>query len=71
MTNIKEIFAKHGVPNGITGQQFEDLCELTDDLMTFYVNGNDMPYGTMKARTGDPYQWMFDRLDSEGLILDE
>lgn len=22
---------------------------------------NDMPYGTLKARTGDPYEWLSDR----------
>ena len=25
----------------------------------------DMPYGTQKARTGDPYQWIYDRLEED------
>lgn len=48
-------------------QGFMDKDELPDDLYDklfeeYYVNCEDMPYGTKKARDGDPYQWMYDRL---------
>ena len=67
MTNIKEILVKYGVPKGVTGQQFEDMDDLVSELIDFY--SFDMPYGTLKARDGDPYNWVFDRLDEAGLIL--
>ena len=31
---------------------------------------DEMPYGTQKARTGDPDQWIFDKLDSLGFYDD-
>ncbi len=41
-----------------------DLDErLYDALYDYYQD--DMPYGTKKARDGDPYEWITDRLDSE------
>jgi len=46
--------------------QIEDLDdELFDKLFNHYLDNGEMPYGTAKARTGDPYQWMFDRMDQE------
>jgi len=50
----------------------------TEDLMQWLSNGNDavdealmdysiedMPYGTQKARTGDPSEWLFDRFGDD------
>lgn len=37
--------------------------ELYDALYDYYFD--DMPYGVKKARTGDPYEWVTDRLDQE------
>lgn len=34
-----------------------------DNLFDFYMP--DMPYGVAKARTGDPDQWILDRLEEE------
>jgi hypothetical protein len=49
--------------------QFEQGGELDDDLYDalydYYANAGEMPYGTMKARTGDPYEWVTQRLDQE------
>jgi hypothetical protein len=45
-------------------EQGGDLDErLYDALYDYYQD--DMPYGTKKARDGDPYEWITDRLDSE------
>jgi len=33
---------------------------LLDKLYDYFVG--DMPYGTAKARTGDPYEWIADHL---------
>ena len=37
--------------------------ELYDALYDYYVE--DMPYGVQKARTGDPYQWVADRVTAD------
>jgi hypothetical protein len=38
---------------------YEDLFE---KLFWFYCDANEMPYGTAKATTGDPYQWIEERV---------
>jgi len=49
--------------------QFEQGADLDDNLYDalydYYVNKGEMPYGTAKARSGDPYEWVSDRLDQE------
>ena len=44
-----------------------DSGELTDDqyekLFNLFQDQNEMPYGTMKARTGDPTVWILNRLE--------
>jgi len=54
---------KHEVKN------FEANGDLDDDLYhalyDYYSDNGEMPYGTMKARTGDPYNWIGDRLADE------
>jgi hypothetical protein len=54
---------KHEVKN------FEANGDLDDDLYhalyDYYSDNGEMPYGTMKARTGDPYNWISDRLANE------
>jgi hypothetical protein len=53
---------KHEVRN------FEDDGELADDLydalFDYYSDTGDMPYGTAKARDGDPYEWIAQNLNS-------
>ena len=64
MTEIEEVLA-------IIGQEaFEKLIatdEMPDELYgklfeDYYIDSEDMPYGTKKARTGDPYVWIYERL---------
>ena len=54
---------KHEVRN------FEDGGEMHDDLYhalyDYYSDNGEMPYGTQKARDGDPYEWVADRFASE------
>lgn len=38
-----------------------------DELFEFYTRTNQMPYGTAKARTGDPYIWIQTRLITKEL----
>ena len=54
---------KHEVAKFEQGEDLDD--DLYDALFDYYSNTGEMPYGTMKARTGDPYEWITDRLDQE------
>jgi len=31
-------------------------------LYEYFCNNGEMPYGTAKARTGDPYEWIGDHM---------
>lgn len=47
-------------------QRFLETGELDGDLyealFESYVNSNEMPYGVAKARSGDPYEWVAERV---------
>ena len=45
--------------------------ELYDALYDYYLHNGEMPYGTAKARTGDPYQWISDRFAQDLGIVAE
>jgi hypothetical protein len=50
-------------------KQFKQGAELDNDLyealFDYYFDQGEMPYGVAKARTGDPYEWVTQRLDQE------
>jgi len=50
-------------------KSFEQGGELDEDLyhalFDYYFERGEIPYGTAKARDGDPYEWISDRLDLE------
>ena len=55
----------------IIGQEqvdrFINEDEISDDFyeklfVEYYIDHEDMPYGTKKARDGDPYAWIYERL---------
>ena len=45
--------------------------ECFDDLMKYYSDQGEIPYGVMKARTGMPDEWLYDRLCDLGLDKEE
>ena len=45
-----------------TGDMDTDLYEA---LFDYYFNAGEMPYGTAKARTGDPYEWVSNRFSQD------
>jgi Protein of unknwon function (DUF3008) len=49
--------------------QFKRSGELSDalynTLFDYYSGNGEMPYGVQKARSGDPYEWISQRLDQE------
>ena len=38
--------------------------DLYDALFDYYIDTGEMPYGTAKARDGDPYEWVAQNLES-------
>lgn len=50
-------------------KQFQQSGNLDDDLYQalydFYLDAGEMPYGVAKARTGDPYEWVSERLSAD------
>ena len=66
---VKAILKKHNCLN----KEIEDLDDpkLMEDLFGYFCNSGEMPYGTMKARDGDPDEWIADRLIELELVYDE
>ena len=62
---VKNILIKHNVLN----KEIEDLDDpiLMEDLYNHFQE--DMPYGTQKARDGDPDEFIYDALENLGLPL--
>ena len=51
----------------------QDLMDVYDtplyqELFSYYADSGEMPYGTMKARDGDPVQFIQDELDDMGVF---
>lgn len=47
----------------LKGNATSDFSEqLFGKLYEYFLMSGDMPYGTAKARTGDPHQWIDERL---------
>ena len=62
---VKNILIKHNVLN----KDIEDLDDpiLMEDLYNHFQD--QMPYGTQKARDGDPDEFIYDALQDLGLPL--
>lgn len=50
------------------GDSLMNQKNLYSDLFSYYMDSGEMPYGTMKARDGDPEEWILDRLEDMGLM---
>ena len=64
---VKAILIKHDVLHKDIDQL--DGEELMQDLYTHFQE--EMPYGTQKARDGDPDEYIYDKLEDMGLPLGE
>ena len=62
---VKQILIKHNALNLDIDQLDDEVLML--DLYTHFQE--DMPYGTQKARTGDPDEFIYDALQDLGLPL--
>jgi len=54
---------KHEVKNFVAGEELDQ--DLYDALYDYYCDMGEMPYGTMKARDGDPFEWVMQRFDRD------
>ena len=65
---VKSIMAKH--PQDVERMKQEGEMNAASGLYTalYRYYQDEMPYGTQKARDGDPMEWITDRLDDLGLI---
>ena len=58
--------------NNVTDiEEIEYGSEVYEDLYNYFANSGEMPYGVMKARTGMPDEWIIDRVDDLGVLLDQ
>ena len=64
---VKKILIKHDSLH-LDIDQIDDPI-LMQDLYTHFQE--EMPYGTQKARTGDPDEYIYDKLEDMGLPLGE
>ena len=64
---VKKILIKHDVLHKDIDQLDDPI--LMQDLYTHFQE--EMPYGTQKARTGDPDEYIYDKLEDLGLPLGE
>ena len=74
LDDIREIVAKHpeAWKKVLDDGDIYDDEKLYYDLYEYYSSDPDyMPYGTQKARDGDPCVWITDRLDGIGAFEKE
>ena len=64
---VKKILIKHDALH-LDIDQIDDTI-LMQDLYTHFQE--EMPYGTQKARDGDPDEYIYDKLEDMGLPLGE
>lgn len=50
------------------GGDIDENEDFFQALYDYYSENGEMPYGVQKARDGDPYEWITDRLDQESGI---
>jgi len=66
--DIKQILDRHGVKSL---DEIEVGEPIYDSLYDYYVDSGEMPYGTMKARDGDPCEWITYRVADLGILTEE
>lgn len=54
---------KHEVKNFVAGEELDQ--DLYDALYDYYCDMGEMPYGTMKARDGDPFEWVMQKFNDD------
>ncbi len=66
--DIKKILERHGIKSL---DEIEVGEPIYDSLFDYYVDSGEMPYGTMKARDGDPCEWITYKVADLGILKEE
>jgi len=64
---VKAILDRHGI---VSLDDIETGTDAYEELFVYYMDSGEMPYGVMKARDGDPEEWIVDRISDLGLITE-
>jgi hypothetical protein len=64
---VKAILDKHGITKA---DDIEMNTPVYDELFSYYMDSGEMPYGVMKARTGMPDEWIWNRVQELGLVTE-
>lgn len=63
---IKFPLTQEQINQGRLEDGFEDIvADNFDALYDYYLNTGEMPYGVAKARTGDPDQWILEKVEEQ------
>ena len=65
---VKQILDQHGIKSL---DEIEVGEPVYDSLYDYYVDSGEMPYGTMKARDGDPCEWITYKVADLGILEEE
>ena len=65
---VKQILDQHGIKSL---DEIEVGEPVYDSLFDYYVESGEMPYGTMKARDGDPCEWITYKVADLGILEEE
>ena len=52
----------------LAGENLMTFGKLYRELLSYYMSNGEMPYGVVKARDGDPEEWIYNRLEQLGLM---
>ncbi len=63
---VREILKKYDIKDL---EEIEYGKDCFDELLDYFAD--EIPYGVMKARTGMPDEWIIDRVDDLGVLLDQ
>ena len=68
---VKLILIKHNALNKTLDEVIDLDTKLYHDLFSYFSSDGEMPYGIQKARTGDPDEYIYNKLEDLGLPLGE
>ena len=59
---VRAILARHHIQTDDDIDALDPSSSCINELYEEYVNSGVMPYGVAKARTGDPMNWILERI---------
>ena len=59
---VKTILVKHNLLKSDIETITDPESKVYSDLYEYFMSSGDIPYGIVKCRTGDPVEWISDKL---------